>query len=306
MNKVYQMNENYFSEINSHEKAYILGFIYADGNIINNLEKTKYCLRIVQKGERKDVLEKIVKALNSNIPIKEYVPNVFSIAFCSKQIANDLTKLGAIPNKSLVLQFPTEDIVPKKYMSSFILGCFDGDGCVWNGKRKKMWVKNEKKPGTMRERIVHNVKFTYTGNVDFVNALQDYLVNLGIVNKKTKLNFSKAKCTNNSTCDRVCTMEYSGRKQMQKLYEYMYSNSPIWCEEKKLKFEKIFCASEEKFSEDTSLIARTPEMVISSEASNVEERSSTIPEMGVELSDSKCEAPNEKDEGEDIVSSTIK
>lgn len=33
MKKVYQMNENYFSEINSHEKAYILGFIYADGSV---------------------------------------------------------------------------------------------------------------------------------------------------------------------------------------------------------------------------------------------------------------------------------
>ena len=75
--------------------------------------------------------------------------------------------------------------------------------------------------------------------------------------------------------------------------------------EKRLKFEKIFCASEEKSSEDTSLIARTPEMAISSEAS-IEERSSTIPEMGVESSDSKCEAPNSNEKGEDIVSSAIK
>lgn len=89
-------------------------------------------------------------------------------------------------------------------------------------------------------------------------------------------------------------MEYSGRKQIRNLYKYMYSNSPIWCKEKRLKFEKIFCASEEKSSEDISLIAGTPEMVISSEASNKEERSSTIPEMGVESSDSKCETPNFK------------
>ena len=71
------------------------------------------------------------------------------------------------------------------------------------------------------------------------------------------------------------------------------------------KFIEIFCASEEKSSEDTSLIAGTPEMAISSEAS-LEERSSTIPEMGVESSDSKCEAPNSKEKGEDIVSSAIK
>ena len=304
MNKIYQMNENYFSEINSHEKAYILGFIYADGCV--KCGPKRYTLEISQNGERKDVLEKIVKALDSNIPIKEYITNKFSILFSSKQIAQDLVKLGAVPNKSLILQFPTKEQVPEEFLSSFILGCFDGDGCVWNGKRKKMLVKNEKKPGTMRERIVHNVKFTYTGNVDFVSALQDCLVNLGIVNKKTKLNFSKANDPNNNTCNRVCTMEYSGRKQMRKLYEYMYSNSPIWCEEKKLKFEKIFCASEEKSSEDISLIAGTPETVISSGASNIEERSSTIPEMGVESSDSKCETPNSYEKGEDIVSSTIK
>lgn len=306
MKKVYQMNENYFSEINSHEKAYILGFIYADGSVQNNLEKNKYYLQIAQNGERKDVLENIVKALDSNIPIKEYAPNVFSITFYSKQIAQDLVKLGAVPNKSLILTFPSFDIVPEKYMSSFILGCFDGDGCVWNGKRKKMLVKNEKKPGTMRERIVHNVKFTYTGNVTFVSALQDYLILLGIVHKKTKLNFSKAKDPNNNTCDKVCTMEYSGRGQMKKLYEYMYSNSPIWCKEKKLKFEEVFCASVEKSTEDTLLIAGTPEMATSSEASYLEERSSTIPEMGVESSGSKYKAPNSEEKGEDIVSSAIK
>lgn len=212
--------------------------------------------------------------------------------------------MGAVRNKSLILTFP--NFIPEELMSSFILGYFDGDGCVWNGKRKKMWVKNEKKPGEMRERIVHNVKFTFTGNFDFINSLQDFLIRKNIVSKKTKLNFSKANNPNTPTCDKVCTMEYSGRKQMCNLYEYMYSSSPIWCDEKKLKFEKIFCASEEKSSEDTSLIAGTPETVISSEASNVEKRSSTIPEMGVESSDSKCEAPNSKEKGEEIVSSAIK
>lgn len=169
-----------------------------------------------------------------------------------------------------------------------------------------MKVKDTTRQEGYRERIVHNVKFTFTGNVTFINALQDYLVAIGIVNKKTKLNFSKAKNKNNSTCEQVCTMEYSGRKQIKNLYDYMYRESTIHCDLKKLKFEEIFCASEEKSSEDTSLIAGTPEMVISSEASNVEERSSTIPEMGVESSDSKCEAPNSNEKGEDIVSSAIK
>lgn len=249
-------------------------------------------------------MQKVNAALGSNYPIKSYSPNKYRLNFNSIKLCNDLTKLGAIRNKSLTLTFPT--FIQKELMSSFILGYFDGDGCIWNGKRKKMLVKNEKRPGEMRERIVHNVKFTFTGNFAFINSLQDFLIEEGIVSRKTKLNFSKAKAPNTPTCDKVCTMEYSGRGQVRKLYEYMYSDSPIWCDEKKLKFEEIFCAFEEKSSEDTSLIAGTPEMVISSEASNIEERSSTIPEMEVESSDSKCEAPNSKEKGEDIVSSAIK
>ena len=75
----------------------------------------------------------------------------------------------------------------------------------------------------------------------------------------------------------------------------------------KYKNLEIFCASEEKSSEDTSLIAGTPEMAISSQANNnLLEGSSTIPEMGVDSSESKYEAPDSKAEGEDIVSSAIK
>lgn len=298
MYRKYDFNENYFSELKTHEQAYILGFIYADGY---NRED---CLELDQLGERIDILQKVNAALGSNYPIKSYSPNKYRLNFNSIKLCNDLTKLGAIRNKSLTLTFPT--FIQKELMSSFILGYFDGDGCIWNGKRKKMLVKNEKRPGEMRERIVHNVKFTFTGNFAFINSLQDFLIEEGIVSRKTKLNFSKAKVPNTPTCDKVCTMEYSGRGQVRNLYEYMYSDSPIWCDEKKLKFEEIFCAFEEKSSEDTSLIAGTPEMVISSEASNIEERSSTIPEMGVESSDSKCEAPNSKEKGEDIVSSAIK
>lgn len=89
-------------------------------------------------------------------------------------------------------------------------------------------------------------------------------------------------------------MEYSGRKQLKNLYNFMYSNATVYGNRKKLKFEEIFCALDEKSSKDTSLIAGTPEMAISSQAScnNQEEGSSTIPEMGVESSDSKCEALN--------------
>lgn len=172
-------------------------------------------------------------------------------------------------------------------MSHFIRGYFDGDGCVWNGKRKKMIVKDTSRKEGYRERIIHNVKFHITGCYDFINDLQNFLVTeLGF--KKTKLNFSKAKETRH-----ICTMEYSGRKQLKKFYDYIYQNATIYGERKKLKFEEIFCASDEKSSVETVLTEETAEMPIVNQASILEEGSSTIPEMGVESSDSKCTAPNE-------------
>lgn len=57
--------------------------------------------------------------------------------------------------------------------------------------------------------------------------------------------------------------------------------------------EVKFCADSKKLLFETRLTAGTPEMVISNQASFTEEGSSTIPEMEVESSDSKCLAPNE-------------
>lgn len=211
----YNVNENYFECINSHEKAYVLGFFYADG--CNHGEE----IRFTQDIERIDILQNIKQSLNAENPIKECRPGHFQLSICSKKMSNDLIKLGCPPAKSLILHFPTSDIVPTKYLSSFILGYFDGDGCVWNSKRRKMIVKDSSRKEGFRERIVHNVKFTFTGCISFIDPLQDYLVSIGVVNKKTKLNNSKVK--NTATENLICTMEYSGRKQLKNLYEFMFS-----------------------------------------------------------------------------------
>ena len=77
-------------------------------------------------------------------------------------------------------------------MSHFIRGLVDGDGCIWNGKRRKMRVKDKKYKSGYREKTIHNVKFTYTGNIQFVSKLQEYLINnLGF--SKTKLNVYKSR-----------------------------------------------------------------------------------------------------------------
>ena len=52
-------------------------------------------------------------------------------------------------------------------------------------------------------------------------------------------------------------MEYSGRGNIKKLYDYMYKNATIFSEEKRTKFDMI-CAFDAKSSNETGLIAGNP------------------------------------------------
>ena len=81
----------------------------------------------------------------------------------------------------------------------------------------------------------------------------------------------------------------------KKIYDdYIYKDcEDLYIPRKKEKFEEIICALNEKSLSELGLIAGKPEMVISSQAVDSTEGSSTIPEMEVESSDSKCPTPNE-------------
>ena len=60
--------------IDTEEKAYWLGFIYADGYIINSIKgKTSDAFGITLQEKDKGHLEKFKKSINSNHPILTYV-----------------------------------------------------------------------------------------------------------------------------------------------------------------------------------------------------------------------------------------
>ena len=262
----YQINEDFFDNIDTEEKAYILGFFYADGTNCE-LNGSLIGISFTQLEQDIDILEKIKSAMEADYnfykciqPTNDKIKYKFSIN--SQKLSKRLSELGAPPKKSLILKFPDKNIFKSEdLIRHFIRGYFDGDGCIWDGKPKRIEVKNYKKPGETRIKLVHNVKFTFTGCYDFINSLQNYL-NEELDFKKTKLNFSKAKETKH-----ICTMEYSGRGQIKKLYDFMYIDATIFGNRKKAKFENINCALDEKSSSETGLIAGTPEMVISSQDS---------------------------------------
>lgn len=138
------MNENYFNNIDHPHKAYIIGFIAADGCIIIDPKWYKNRVEITIKESDVEVLEFIYKELDLSCKIS-YRTVKTSYSKCksarlnidSKIIINDLLKLGLAPRKSLTLKTPN---IPKKYLIDFYRGLFDGDGGITFGENGSIQV----------------------------------------------------------------------------------------------------------------------------------------------------------------------
>lgn len=123
------INHYSFSKITSHEKAYWLGFLASDGNIHNNM--IKLMLSTIDKDhilKFKQFLKSEHKILFNTNKIGNKTFQQCGMSFRSTKICKDLAKHNIIPNKSKTLQLSQK--IPNRYISSYLLGIFDGDGCI--------------------------------------------------------------------------------------------------------------------------------------------------------------------------------
>lgn len=120
------VNENYFKTW-SADMAYILGFILADGCIVEGTYKGySDALKFGVQKRDTDILEKIKKGLSSEHKISLCkTANHFTIT--NQIIVNDLKNLGISYRKSLKEKIPN---IPQKYIKDFIRGIVDGDGSI--------------------------------------------------------------------------------------------------------------------------------------------------------------------------------
>jgi hypothetical protein len=133
MYKKKDINKRFFKKWSS-EMAYILGFIFADGNILKNKRGANY---FSFYSSDKGILMFIKKTMGSSHKVSqrnERSGNVYRIQVGRKEMVEDLYNLGLVETKARRMKFPN---IPPKYLGSFILGFFDGDGNVWVGKTHK-------------------------------------------------------------------------------------------------------------------------------------------------------------------------
>jgi len=137
VNANYNIDENFFNEIDTEEKAYILGWFYSDGCV----QDSGKCRIQIQKDDE-DILYRIKEILKYDGPMydipppKKFPHRKPQTCLCinRKVLAQDLIKWGCLPNKSLVLTYPTW--IDPALEHHFIRGVFDGDGSVSIKKEK--------------------------------------------------------------------------------------------------------------------------------------------------------------------------
>jgi hypothetical protein len=139
--RIHFFDEDYFKIIDSSEKSQILGLIAADGCI----SMGKYDKKMTISLNIKDInyLDYIRKCLKHPKELAIVMGNGYGkgkkyckLNVCSQKLFNDLCDKGLSPCKSLTHGFPSFDKVPEEFISSYLLGYFEGDGCICLTKSK--------------------------------------------------------------------------------------------------------------------------------------------------------------------------
>lgn len=119
----------HFEKIDNEEKAYWLGFLYADGSVSSKEDKIE--LGLAEKDLKHIEKFKKFMEINNKICYREKTKS-YRISFRSQSCKQDLIDKGCFPKKSLILKFPTNEQVPNELLRHFIRGYFDGDGWFCN------------------------------------------------------------------------------------------------------------------------------------------------------------------------------
>ena len=121
--------DDYFSVIDSQDKAYWLGFLFTDGSVDHYRASGRIRLQLQEAD--KEILEKFKEDLQLDCQIiydKRANSTCCSVEFTSEQMFNDLEKYGIVPRKTYVTEHIPYELIPSEYLYAFILGLYDGDG----------------------------------------------------------------------------------------------------------------------------------------------------------------------------------
>jgi hypothetical protein len=177
----YTLNENFFENIDSEEKAYWLGFISADGCIRKSGLNKKPCQLVISAKESDaNHLQKLVNIIGRGKVCQSPGYDFVQLIISSVQLVEGLQKQGITERKTFTAR-PWAG--PEILMPHYWRGMVDGDGSLYKRLDRNRWGLN------------------LVGTFEIVDAFSDYVIpilgqkpkvtsngnifQVGIVNKKT-------------------------------------------------------------------------------------------------------------------------
>jgi hypothetical protein len=193
----YLLNENYFESINSDNKAYVLGFIYADGSVYGNYLSIRLSAKDIE------ILNFIKSELGYEGNIRKYVVNnnnYVELTISSKKIVEDLIKIGIIENKTYnSKELP---IFNENLKNATLRGFFDGDGSIYSNNSRGY------------------VEYTicFSGNISVLNQIKKILEKYEISSCKIRYRY------NNENIEKIYNLLYNNAQFYLKRKKERFDN----------------------------------------------------------------------------------
>jgi hypothetical protein len=230
--RLYTLNENYFENIDTEDKAYWLGFIYADGFITKRkLGFGQNILGITL--HEKEPLEKFCIDIGTNKPVKEYKTvskyapkgsTEYKIAIISNKIVSDIEKWGVVERKTFELSSIPD--ISKELIPHFVRGYFDGDGSVFLHKSRGGY-------GGTKMYYYNILGITICGTFNFLNSIKEELL---FLNEESKCLYKEKRNVKD-----VWSLKLLSNKRCREFYEYIYPDTTVnFLKRKRDVFENYF------------------------------------------------------------------
>lgn len=168
--KKYNEDYEYFNNIDTYDKAYLLGFICADGYVTD-----RNVLGIGLAIKDKDMVYWFQKQMKTDKPVQEKLDEKYPSALLeiqNEKLTKVLNNYGIIPNKTLVLDIGSviqKANISKELIPAFLLGYFDGDGGVYK---------------TLGASFTTQYSCSVTGTLETCEYFKKYFNDIGFITKR--------------------------------------------------------------------------------------------------------------------------
>lgn len=197
------LHEDFFDVIDTEEKAYVIGFLLADGYVIEQKRDRSRTWGIALQTQDKYMLERFREMVGSDNKLC-HQRNEYVFTVVSDHMVDMLAKYNIVPRKCKIVSFPY-NAIDKKLHRHVVRGLFDGDGCIC----KK--------------------SCSFCGNEIMMHEIQNMLI------EEIEINRNKIYARENG----VYSFAFSSKKDVTAFYHYLYDDSTIFLTRKRERFEKL-------------------------------------------------------------------